>query len=81
MGTGGHFLEVKRGWGVILTTHPHLVPRSRMSRNYIAPLPLIIRMAVVGQLHFIAVYATVKTVQKLIAEVDKKSVKKGVVPN
>jgi hypothetical protein len=25
---------VKRGRGVTLTTHPHLVPRSRMSRNY-----------------------------------------------
>jgi hypothetical protein len=25
---------VKRGRGVMLTTHPHLVPRSRMSRSY-----------------------------------------------
>jgi hypothetical protein len=25
---------VKRGRGVTLTTHPHLVPRSRMSRSY-----------------------------------------------
>jgi hypothetical protein len=25
---------VKHGRGVMLTTHPHLVPRSRMSRNY-----------------------------------------------
>jgi hypothetical protein len=27
---------VKRGRGVKLTTHPHLVPRSRMSRSYIS---------------------------------------------
>jgi hypothetical protein len=26
--------EVKRGRGVTLTTHPHLVPRSIMSRSY-----------------------------------------------
>jgi hypothetical protein len=25
---------VKRGWGVTLTTHPHLVPRLSMSRRY-----------------------------------------------
>jgi hypothetical protein len=25
---------VKRSWGVKLTTHPHLVPRSKMSRSY-----------------------------------------------
>jgi hypothetical protein len=34
MGTGGPFLGVKRGRGVTLTSHPHLVPRSRMSRSY-----------------------------------------------
>jgi hypothetical protein len=28
MGTGGPFPWVKRGWGVMLTTHPHLVPKS-----------------------------------------------------
>jgi hypothetical protein len=28
MGTGGPFPGVKRGRGVTLTTHPHLVPRS-----------------------------------------------------
>jgi hypothetical protein len=27
MGTGGPFPGVKRGWGVTLTTHPHLVTR------------------------------------------------------
>jgi hypothetical protein len=30
---------VKRGRGVTLTTHPHLVPRSRMSRSYTSSLP------------------------------------------
>jgi hypothetical protein len=30
---------VKRGRGVTLTTHPHLVPRSRMSRSYASPSP------------------------------------------
>jgi hypothetical protein len=33
MGTGGRFPGVKRGRGVTLTTHTHLVPRSRMSRS------------------------------------------------
>jgi hypothetical protein len=33
---GGPFLGVKRGRGVTLTTHPHLVPRSWMSRSYIS---------------------------------------------
>jgi hypothetical protein len=32
-------LGVKRGRGVMLTTHPHLVPRSRMSRIYTSSLP------------------------------------------
>jgi hypothetical protein len=30
---------VKRGWGVTLTTHPHLIPRSWMSRTYIPSPP------------------------------------------
>jgi hypothetical protein len=34
MGTGGPFPGAKLGWSVTLTTHPHLVPRSRMSSNY-----------------------------------------------
>jgi hypothetical protein len=33
MGTGGPFPGAKRGRGVTLTTHPHLVPRSRISRS------------------------------------------------
>jgi hypothetical protein len=34
MGTGGPFPRVKRGRGVMLTNHPHRVPRLSMSRNY-----------------------------------------------
>jgi hypothetical protein len=30
---------VKRGGGVMLTTHPHLVSRSRMSRSYTSSPP------------------------------------------
>jgi hypothetical protein len=36
----------------LLITHPHLMPRSRMSRSY-TPLPLGTCMAVVGHLYFI----------------------------
>jgi hypothetical protein len=39
MGTGGPFPGVKCGRGVMLTTHPHLVPRSWMSRSYTASPP------------------------------------------
>jgi hypothetical protein len=39
MGTGGPFPVAKRGWGVTLTTHPHIVPRSRMSRSYTSSPP------------------------------------------
>jgi hypothetical protein len=34
MGIGGPFLGVKHGWVVTLSTHPHLVPRSTMSKSY-----------------------------------------------
>jgi hypothetical protein len=30
---------VKHSWGMMLTTHPHLVPRSRMSRSYTSSPP------------------------------------------
>jgi hypothetical protein len=39
MGTEGLSPGVKRGWGVTLTTHPHLVPRLIMSRNYTSSPP------------------------------------------
>jgi hypothetical protein len=37
MGTGVPFLGLKRGRGVTLTTHPHLVPMLRMCRSYTFP--------------------------------------------
>jgi hypothetical protein len=40
IGTGVLFPGVKRGRGVTLTTHPHLVPRLRMSRSYIFSPPM-----------------------------------------
>jgi hypothetical protein len=39
MGTRG-FPGVKRGRGVMMTTHPHLVPRLRMSRSYTSSHPM-----------------------------------------
>jgi hypothetical protein len=39
MGIGDPFPRAKRGRGVTLTTHPYLVPRSRMSRSYISSPP------------------------------------------
>jgi hypothetical protein len=31
---------VKRGWGVMLTAHPHQVPRLSMSRSYTSSHPM-----------------------------------------
>jgi hypothetical protein len=39
MGTEGPFSGVKCRWGMMLTIHPHLVPRSRMSRSYTSSPP------------------------------------------
>jgi hypothetical protein len=39
MGTGRPFLGAKRSQGVMLTTHPHLVPSSKMSRSYTSSPP------------------------------------------
>jgi hypothetical protein len=47
MGTGVYSSGVKRGRGVMLTTHPHLVPRLRMSRSYTSS-PLGASMACSG---------------------------------
>jgi len=52
MGTRGPFPGVKRGRGVTLTTHRHLVPRSWMSRSY-TPLPPAPPCCVVGLLYFL----------------------------
>jgi hypothetical protein len=41
--------RLKRGRDVTLTAHPHLVPKSRMSRSY-TPLPQASPWRVVGQL-------------------------------
>jgi hypothetical protein len=43
MGTRGPFPGTKRGRSVTLTTHPHLVPRSRMSRSYTSSPPKRLR--------------------------------------
>jgi hypothetical protein len=37
--TRGPFTGIKRGRGVTLTTNPHLVPRSRMSKSYTSSTP------------------------------------------
>jgi hypothetical protein len=47
MGTGGPFPGLKGGRDVTLTTHPHLVPRSWMSRSLL-PLPPSAFMACSG---------------------------------
>jgi hypothetical protein len=39
MGTGSPFLGVKCGRDVMLTTHPHLVPRLRMNKSYTSSHP------------------------------------------
>jgi hypothetical protein len=39
-GTGSSFPRVKRGRGVMLTTHPHLVARLSMSRSYTSSPPM-----------------------------------------
>jgi hypothetical protein len=51
MSTGCPFLGVKRGRGATLTTHPHLVPRSKMNRSYISSSPWRLN-GVAGQLYF-----------------------------
>jgi hypothetical protein len=55
MGTGGSFPGVKRGRSVTLTTHPHLLPRSRMIRSHIVS-PCCRLRGVAGQLYFIFIY-------------------------
>jgi hypothetical protein len=50
MGTG-----VKRTSGAMLTAHPHLVRRSRMSRSYTSSPPWRL-FGVAGQLYFLYYY-------------------------
>jgi hypothetical protein len=47
---GGLFPGLKRGRGVTLITHPHLVPRSRISRICSSSPPQALPWPVVGQL-------------------------------
>jgi hypothetical protein len=44
---------VKRGRGVTLTPHPHLVPSLRMSRSYTSCPPHVPPWHVAGQLYFL----------------------------
>jgi hypothetical protein len=39
VGRGSFLRGLKRGWNVTLTTHPHLVPKSRKSRSYTSSPP------------------------------------------
>jgi hypothetical protein len=41
MGTRGPFPGAKCGWGMTLTTHPQLVPRSAMSKSYTSSPPSV----------------------------------------
>jgi hypothetical protein len=52
MGTGDPFPGIKRGRRVTLTTHPYIVPRSRI-RSYTSSLSLDAYMAVAGDFTFI----------------------------
>jgi hypothetical protein len=44
---------VKRGRGVMLTTHPHLVPSLRMSRSYASSPPHVPPWRVAGQFYLL----------------------------
>jgi hypothetical protein len=55
MGTGGPFPGIKCGRGVKLTAHPHLAPRSRVSRSYTS-FCLSACMASSGTLYFHGVH-------------------------
>jgi hypothetical protein len=52
MVTRGPFPRVKRGQGVMLTTHPHLVPRLSMSRSYTSSSPHTPPWRIAGQIYF-----------------------------
>jgi hypothetical protein len=51
MGTGGPLPRANRGRGMMLTTHPHLLKRSRMKRSYTSSPHWFIR-GIAGQLRF-----------------------------
>jgi hypothetical protein len=56
---------LKRSRGVTLTTHPHLVPRSRMSRSYTSSPPSAF-MACSGTALVLAVYSVLNVINKYI---------------
>jgi hypothetical protein len=49
-GYRGSFSGIKRGWGVTLTTQPHLLLRARMSRS-LPRVPLVACVVVAGQFY------------------------------
>jgi hypothetical protein len=54
---------VKRGRGMTLTTHPHLVPRSWMSRSYTFFPPQAPPWRVAGLLYFTLLYFLIRLMQ------------------
>ena len=58
MGTGS-FPEVKYGWGVLLTTHPLLVPRSWKSRAIPLPTLWATTGPVTGTLYIYLLYTAI----------------------
>jgi hypothetical protein len=68
MGTGGLFPGGKCGLAVTLTTHPHLVPRSKMSSSY-ALFPTWRMNGVVGQIYFTHRIRVVQNQNQWLADV------------
>jgi hypothetical protein len=62
VGTGGSFPGVKRGRGVMLTTHPLLVPRLKKSRSYTSCHPNAHLWSVTGPLYIFLV----KIIDKIV---------------
>jgi hypothetical protein len=70
MSTGGPFPGAKRGRGVTLTTHPHLVPRSLMSRSYTSSPPLRLHGRIVGLFYLYLLLSNTYTVSALAMSFD-----------
>jgi hypothetical protein len=67
MRTGGPFPGAKHGRGVTLTTHPHLVLRSKMSRGYTSSPSAIMMCSGTALLLLFAIYSS-----KFIFVVERK---------
>jgi hypothetical protein len=67
MGNGGPFPGAKRGWSVTLTTHPYLLPRSRLSRSYTSSPPRA-AMACSGAALLLLSYNTVSALKTTFYE-------------